>query len=124
MQLSKKTIMARSFSLSLAVFLLAFISSNASGEAPHRFRAGDIISADMINESFNRFSLDLSKTLIGTWSTQCVDATTSDPDNPAVGVLTINSLTDISYTGTSCLGRMNANNDGQGMFSLDKVIKN
>ncbi|MBI4237261.1 MAG: fibronectin type III domain-containing protein [Deltaproteobacteria bacterium] len=66
-------------------------------------QAGDIVSADYLNERINRIEPDLTEVLVGsTWTTECWDEETADDvDNPGTGILTIHSLTDIDYENVS-----------------------
>jgi hypothetical protein len=102
----------------LIIFADHYSLSFAQDATLPRLKAGDIISADILNERFNRTSPDLSSTIIGVWSAQCWDIETGDADAPGQGTLTVNSLTSITFTGVSCLARTNSNNNGAGIFSI------
>lgn len=98
----------------LAVLVLATAipsPSRAADPHEHTFNPGEVISADVLNERFEGRSPNLAETIIGVWSSKCWDHTISDPSSPAIGTLTVNSLTDITHTGISCLSLGHASGD-------------
>lgn len=72
----------------LAVFLAMLPASFAKDyETPHEFKAGDVISADMVNELFSEIKNSnrtiLSSDLVGTWS--CTQVTLSTDYEGSIG---------------------------------------
>lgn len=81
---------------------------------PHNFNAGDVISADVLNEMFERVAPGagkLSEIIIGTWTAKNWDTQLVDLDVPAEGTLTVNSLTDITYQGNVTLAGLLSNGE-------------
>ena len=110
-------------SCSLVLVFTLFFGSLVSADdvLPHEFSAGDVISADVLNEMFESVSPKagkLSEVIIGTWTTQSWHYGLDDPDSPGEGTLTINSLTDITYEGNVSLAGVTST--GQHIFSNDE----
>lgn len=66
-----------------------------------RLRGGDLVSADVLCDLFTSVTLDLSTTLVGSWSTECWDGYTDDVNDPDTGLLTVTDLTHITYANVS-----------------------
>lgn len=98
--------------------LLSAPVASAACSLPHTLKGGDTVSADVLNELFQNTSINLAETMLGTWTTQCWDADTDDADDPGTGLLTVTSLTSITFgsespSGDTCIfGR-----DNNGMLS-------
>lgn len=108
--------------LILSLVIFSFNSSaQKAGNIPDPFKAGEIVSADRLNEFFNATSPNLDSTIIGVWSTQCWDSLTTNPDEPGVGTITINSLNDIHFEDISCIGRTSSDNSTN--FNNENIIK-
>lgn len=96
---------------------------------------GQIVSADVWNECIAGIEPDLTKVLTdnngSSWDSECWDSqTASAVDSPGTGILTVNSLTDITFTNVSnssdqCVfGTAEASNSASIRFDRFKIVGN
>jgi hypothetical protein len=122
---NRRGIMKKSILILIASILLSYPISlmGADSETPFKFKAGDTISADMMNEIFdyinNANKMISASELIGTWS--CLRYTRSDScKSPPLGTWTVG--TDSLYLYNS--GTLVMIDDGDNTYSYTTSIPN